>query len=131
MNFFRRFFYGRNGNDQLNIFLLFLSITLTFIVSIFSNLFFLRYLANIPLIICIFRTFSKNLNARRMENIKFLNCFKKISQWFSNTYKLNFGTKTHNYYKCPNCKQIVRVPKNVGKVNVICPKCKTKFIKIS
>lgn len=135
MNFLRRLFYGRNGNDQLNIFLLFLSITLTFIISIFSifniKFYFLRLFANIPFIIYIFRAFSKNLSARRVENIKFLNLFKKSSQWICNIYKLYFGTKTHNYYKCPNCNQIVRVPKNIGKVNVICPKCKTKFTKIS
>lgn len=131
MNFLRNLFRGRNGNDQFNIFLLFLSITLTVISSILPTLSFLRVIANIPLVICILRALSKNINSRRMENMKFLNLFKKSTQWFSNIYKLNFGTKTHNYYRCPKCKQIVRVPKNIGKVNVICPKCKEKFTKIS
>ena len=38
---------------------------------------------------------------------------------------------TYRFYKCPQCKQTVRVPKGRGKICITCPKCKTEFIKKS
>ena len=35
--------------------------------------------------------------------------------------------KNYKYFKCKNCKAQLRVPKGKGKINVTCPKCKTKF----
>ena len=44
-------------------------------------------------------------------------------------FKRKRKDKTHKYYKCPTCKQVVRVPKGRGKIEISCPKCHTKFIK--
>ncbi len=38
---------------------------------------------------------------------------------------------TYRFFKCPQCKQTVRVPKGRGKICITCPKCKTEFIKKS
>jgi ribosomal protein L37AE/L43A len=35
--------------------------------------------------------------------------------------------KTHRYFKCPDCKTKLRVPKHKGKIIITCPKCKTEF----
>lgn len=34
--------------------------------------------------------------------------------------------KTTKFLKCPNCGQILSVPKGKGKIRVTCPKCRTK-----
>lgn len=128
MNWLRNLLSGRYGIDQLNIALFVISMVLTLISSI-TKLNFLLYLSYIPLLFCIFRIFSKNINLRVKENNTYCKYFYPIINCFKNQYKLLFGTKTHKYYKCPGCKQLVRVPRGVGKVKVICPKCKTKFMK--
>ncbi|QSX05158.1 hypothetical protein JYG23_10745 [Sedimentibacter sp. zth1] len=130
MNWFRNFFIGRYGIDQLNITLLIFSIVLTFLSSV-THFKLLLTISYIPLIYCIFRMFSKNSSARIRENQVFNKYFNPIYSWCKNEIRVIFGTKTHKYFRCPNCKQTVRVPKGVGKVNVICPKCKTKFTKIT
>jgi len=40
-------------------------------------------------------------------------------------------TRDYRFYKCPTCKQEVRVPKGHGKIEITCPKCREKFIRRS
>ncbi|HAB61833.1 MAG TPA: hypothetical protein DCE48_14265, partial [Lachnospiraceae bacterium] len=63
MNWLRRVMIGRYGVDQLSIALLVISVILT-IVGIFPNTHVLSTLALIPLLLCYFRTFSKNTRKR-------------------------------------------------------------------
>ena len=35
--------------------------------------------------------------------------------------------KTTAYLKCPNCGQMLSVPKGKGKIRVTCPKCHAKM----
>ena len=35
--------------------------------------------------------------------------------------------KEHRYFKCPNCGQMLSVPKGKGKIRVTCPKCHAKM----
>lgn len=128
MNWFRNFMIGRYGSDKLNIALLVSSIILS-LISRFTGLGIIMYLSYIPLFLCIFRMFSRNINKRVQENNKFLLYYKPIERWVINKFNMMKGLKTYKYFKCPSCKQTVRVPRGKGRVNVICPKCSTKFIK--
>ncbi len=112
--------YGRYGSDQLNMLLLGVSVVLL-IVSNFGDLYWLGTVAYIPLLLSIFRMYSRNIYKRRQENTKFLSLIK--------TVKTRFTDRDHRYYKCPKCKQSVRVPKGVGKINIKCPKCGERFQK--
>ena len=124
-----RFMYGRNGVDQFNRFLMTASF-ICLIVSFFSsNIFYL--LALLFLIYCYFRMFSKNLYKRRAENTKYLQYLYRAKQ-FLNTQKRDFKQrKTHHIYKCPSCRQKIRIPRGKGKIEIRCPKCSTTFIKKS
>lgn len=126
MNWLRNFMMGRYGVDRLNIVLLASSLIISLIARL-ARLSFLMYISYIPLVYCIFRMFSKNVNARIQENYKFLKYYNPSERWVKNKYNMIKGLKTYKYFKCPNCKQTVRVPRKKGRVNIICPKCNTKF----
>ena len=34
---------------------------------------------------------------------------------------------THNYFSCPNCRTVLRVPKGKGRIQITCAKCGTRF----
>ena len=117
-DWFRNFMLGRYGSDKLNVALLIFGVALMILGSLFGEkLAFLSLVAYIPLFWCIFRMYSRNLEARRRENAAFLNFFRHLKD------------KDHRYFRCPRCKQTVRVPRGRGKINIRCPKCSERFIK--
>ena len=109
------------------------------VFSLLSSLtwFLPLYLISIALMIwAVFRVFSRNTAARARENEKFLvfwNQVKKwwngVRQWFAKQKRKWDDRKTHVYFRCPNCKKELRVPKGKGKLEVTCPLCRSKFIK--
>jgi hypothetical protein len=127
MNWFKKIMTGRYGNDQLSMALLTLSILLVFISGI-AKLNIVLYLGYVPLILCALRTFSKDINKRRMENYKFSILVSPLYSWFNKKINRLLATKTHKYFNCPNCKLKLRVPKGKGKISITCPKCTTEFI---
>ena len=117
-DWFRNLMLGRYGSDKLNVVLLLCGAAMMVLGSIFGEkLAFLNLLAYLPLGYCIFRTYSRNLEARRRENAMFLNFLNHLKD------------KDHRYFRCPRCKQTVRVPRGRGKINIRCPKCNERFIK--
>lgn len=112
--------YGRYGSDKLNMLLLGISVVLL-IVSNFGDLYWLGIVAYLPLLLSIFRMYSRNIYKRRQENMKFMSLVNKV--------KIRATDRDHRYFACPKCKQQVRVPKGVGRININCPKCHEKFQK--
>ena len=128
LNWLRRFMYGRYGTDQLDIALLVLYCIILVIARIFG-LISLSILALAIVVYALFRMLSRNVAARSKENQKFLSVWYKIKGWFQKRkYRLN-DRKTHRYYRCPGCKQTLRVPKGKGKIEITCPHCQRHFIK--
>ena len=128
MNWLRKFMYGRYGIDELSTALLGFSLVLMLILGLLPrSLRVLSIIAYIPLIFYIFRTFSKNIFKRQQEYYKYLS-FKNTSISKLRKYKSRIqDSKTHKYFKCPNCGQELRVPRGNGKITITCPKCKTSF----
>lgn len=128
MNWLRNIMVGRYGRDQLSIYLLVLAIILT-LVGRFAGISALIFISYIPLLLTLFRMFSKDVKKRSMENYKFAIAISSIYARINNLTNRIKGSKTHKYYKCSNCSTTLRVPKGKGKVLVTCPKCKLKFTK--
>ena len=119
---FRRFMYGRNGFDALSLALL----VTAFVLNLLNNLLFallgssLLYalgnvLAYVALFYGMYRALSRNLAARRVELRKWQNFLTRLRD------------RDNRYFRCPSCKQKVRVPRHRGKLNIRCPKCGEHF----
>ncbi|RBP36161.1 zf-TFIIB domain-containing protein [Garciella nitratireducens] len=128
MNWLQKFMYGRYGWDALSIGLIVVYFIFIFIYQI--TLLKIFYVLSLFFIIyALFRIFSKNHTKRYHENAKFLKFWNPIQNWFKNKYLYFKGKKTYRYYKCPKCRQTLRIPKGSGKVIIRCPKCNIKFTK--
>ncbi|MEI3266819.1 MAG: hypothetical protein V8R85_06790, partial [Frisingicoccus sp.] len=49
------------------------------------------------------------------------------SGWFTGNKQSMERNKGYRIYKCPQCRQKVRVPKGKGKISIHCPKCSNDF----
>lgn len=122
-----RFMYGRYGADQLNRFLM--GIVLVFLViSLFIRHQAFYWITVIGIAVSYFRMFSKNIRKRSQENNRYLNATAGIRRSFAKM-KSRSSDKSHCYFKCPSCRQTVRVPKGKGKICITCPKCGGEFVK--
>jgi hypothetical protein len=130
MNGFRNFMEGRYGTDQLIVALLVVGMIFTFTGDIF-RLSALTLLSYVAFFTCIYRTLSRNILARQKENNKFLQFWNPVKSKGEKEYHKLVDMKDYKYFKCPNCKQVLRVPRGRGKIAVTCKKCNTRFIKKS
>lgn len=128
MNRFRNFMYGRYGVDQFSRALVVVSLLLS-ILTIFFKAVWLTLILYIPLIYVFYRMMSKDIQKRTQENMAYCRMTEKVKKNFINVKLSLVGTKTHVYYKCSHCKQVIRVPRGKGKICITCPKCKAEFVK--
>jgi len=129
-NFLQRFMMGRYGPDHLTIALMILGFVLSLLYAIIGYLPVL-WISYFTLALAIFRTLSRNIVRRRKENDIFIRYWWPIKM---KTKKLTTRIKqvrTHKQFKCPKCKNKLRVPRGKGKLQVTCPKCNEKFFRKS
>lgn len=128
----RAFLKKRYGFDTLSILILLIAVVLDLLnlLPVLKDKNVLGILAMIPLAICLFRIFSTDVEARRRENRVLLKCLgaspgkKKEGSNATKSEK-----KLFKFFQCPKCKQKVRVPRGVGKVEILCPQCSHRFVK--
>ncbi|HHU05137.1 MAG TPA: hypothetical protein GXZ65_01490 [Clostridiales bacterium] len=126
MNFLRRLMTGRNGPDNLTITSVALALILNLIYS-FSGYLVFEIISTILLLYAVFRIFSRNVVKRRAENAWFMGFFAPIKSWFSWKITQMKSSKTHKFFRCPGCKNILRVPRGKGRIHITCPKCGQRF----
>jgi len=124
----RAFMYGRYGQDDFSKFLLVLAL-LFMILSIFLRGF--STLALAVLIYTTFRMYSRNIPSRQRELYAYKRIVGKIKGFFTLRFNMIKELKTFRYFRCPQCKAWLRVPKGKGKIELTCRRCANKFIKKS
>lgn len=121
---------GRYGADQMGQMLSAVSMVFL-IISLFSRNQAWFLLAVIGIVYNYFRMFSKNISKRYAENQKYLTMTagirRKLASWKAQLAQ----RKIYHIYRCPGCKQKIRVPRGRGKIEIRCPKCNTRFVKKS
>ena len=128
MNFLRNFMAGRYGPDHLNTALIILSIAVSLIARL-VNFSVLVYLSYLFLLLAVLRMLSRNIPKRRAENDRFLRYWSPVKQKCKRLFDKSKNLKTHKFFKCPSCKNNLRVPRGKGKLQITCPKCGERFIK--
>ena len=126
-----RFMYGRNGVDALNWALFALELALSVVCSfvrVRAVASVLSFLSFVLMFIVLIRIFSRNLARRQAENAKFLTWWTPKANAIRGA-KARRADKAHKYVRC-SCGAYCRVPKNIGKIELTCPKCgKKKVVK--
>ena len=126
----RQFMIGRYGTDGLNQFLSIASLVLL-LIAIVSRVQIFTWLGIALLIFCYYRTFSRNISKRTEENYKFYTLKDRIDGKFRGLKNQWANRKLYHYYRCPKCRQKLRVPRGRGRIQISCPRCGTQFIKKS
>lgn len=139
-------FQGRYGNDHLNQALSIFGLVLI-VIQLILGIFFrgslivrvLQVLWAVLIIIMLLRMFSRNFEARRRENERFMRSWASLQGNFAARKNRAPRAKTakHNptfeerrkykYFICTQCAQRLRVPRGKGKLRVTCTRCGNKF----
>lgn len=133
-----RFLYGRYGADNLYNALFVTELVLLFISTILNVLGNVEpvcaiisialYALSFGLIVWgLFRFFSRNIPARRRENEAWLRFMAKLRRKPRRKVSLPADTSDHVFRSCPHCRSTLRLPRQVGKHEVRCPRCGGRF----
>ena len=133
-----RFLYGRYGSDSLHgalfvieLVLLFVSAILTFlgkIEPVCAIISIALYVLSFGLIVWgLFRFLSRNIPARRRENEAWLRFVARLRRKPRRKVSLPADTPDHIFRSCPHCHSTLRLPRQVGKHEVKCPRCGGRF----
>lgn len=127
-NWLRNFMIGRYGPDQLGIATLLFSAFLN-MVSFIAGWGLLMLAAYLIMVLTLFRMLSRNIVKRRAENDRFLRIWWPLKMRLKRRLGQFRDRKKYRFFKCPSCKNRLRVPKGKGKIRVTCPKCGERFEK--
>lgn len=125
-----RFMAGRNGLDELARAESWMVLVLL-LIALFSRWYLFFILALALMIHMYFRVFSRNRSRRYVENQRYVQMrYRAVVAWNKKKMK-SAQRKVYRFFRCPQCKQKVRVPKGHGKICITCPKCRKEFIRKS
>lgn len=121
--------YGMYGADDLTRFLSWCAVLLD-LVGILAGIPLLVLAAGAVLVWMTARICSRNIVRRMEENRK----FREVTAGFRHgllAFRKQAADREHRYYVCPGCRQIVRVPRGHGRIEIRCPKCGRTFTRKS
>ena len=124
----QRFMYGRYGADELTRALTVVGLILILLSGI-RVLWWLYYVALALVIWSIVRTLSRNIPARQREHATYMRMMAKPRAAFTLWKNQWRDRKTHRYFKCGQCRAVLRVPVGKGKIDVTCPRCHRVTVK--
>lgn len=123
-----RFMQGRYGVDSFNRFLMWVMIA-SAALSVVTRIGLFYWVSIVVLIYAYYRMLSRDYAKRSAENQKYMQVTYRLRTSVNQAKKRLKDRKTHRIFKCPQCRQKIRVPKGHGKIAIRCPKCATEFIK--
>ena len=123
---FMAFMSTRNGFDPLSIAMLVGSLLLQIIGSI-TGLNVILFLSIALYGWALFRVFSKNRPKRQAENELYLQKTAKLRTEIRQARVRFRNRRQYKYFKCPQCKSLLRMSRGAGEKEICCPKCQNRF----
>ncbi|MBR1497036.1 MAG: hypothetical protein IJ617_05365 [Oscillospiraceae bacterium] len=121
-----RFMVGRNGPDQLTRALTGLSLAVL-VFNLFLRSTALNVLWMAIMIWAYYRMFSRNLARRREENARYMQWEYKLVSGLRGWWDRLRQRRDYVFFRCPECRAMLRVPRGKGKIRVTCRKCGNAF----
>ena len=123
-----RFMQGRHGADNLGMFTLFSGLVISLLAS-FLRFPLLSFLGLALYVVTMFRMFSRNHEKRLAENRKYIELTSGWKTKSSQFVKRLKNRKDYKYFKCPNCKVLLRLKRGCGEKEITCVRCQHHFTK--
>lgn len=123
-----RFMYGRYGVDKLSKHIVFGALVVSLVFMFFDVRIF-SILSWAAFIYGYYRIFSKNTAKRYQELLAYERFLAKIKSYPEKWKRESALRKDNCIFKCPQCRQKIKVPKGRGQVEIRCQKCGTVFRK--
>lgn len=122
----RSFMSGRHGIDQLSMALVWAGLIL-YVLDILLGTGILMLLGLVAYILSIYRALSRNQERRTEENVRYVQWMNGLKvKW--NQMRARFANrKEYKYFRCPQCRTWIRLPRGTGDVTVTCRTCGNKF----
>ncbi len=125
-----RFMYGRYGTDKLNN-TLFWSYMVLWGIGLFFRrgliALILSTLGTIIAVVLLYRTLSRNIPRRQMENERFIRFWTPIEAWGKRQFIRLKDGRRYRYRVCPYCHAQLRLPIRRGRRTVTCSRCQSQF----
>jgi hypothetical protein len=151
---FMRFMSGRYGQQGLDSFGFFLVI----MVLVLAGSPFVWIASPLVVVWEVFRLLSRNTAGRLSEELHFRKITSVVAGWLSPIWRIIAKTaayaagfiwrfirdakvkyrqaririrerKTHMFIHCPQCRNVLRLPRGKGRLSVTCPVCRKTFLK--
>ena len=121
-----RFMQGRHGADNLGMFTLLAGLVIS-LLSTFLRVPVLSFLGIALYVITLFRMFSRNHEKRMAENRKYIELTSGWKTKLSQFIKRTKNRRDYKYFKCPNCKVLLRMKRGSGEKDITCVRCGFQF----
>ena len=84
-------------------------------------------LASIALVWAASRAFSHNIHKRWEENRRFTEWLPRLHQSLRNGMARHRQRRDYKFFRCPGCKNRLRLPRGKGRIQITCPRCGQRF----
>lgn len=121
-----RFMQGRNGADNYSMFTLIAGLVIS-LLSRFIGLPVLGYVGLGLYIYTLYRMLSRNREKRMAENRKYLALSSGVKTKSLQFVRRVKNRKDYKYFKCPNCKVLLRLKRGTGDKEITCVRCNHQF----
>lgn len=121
-----RLMQGRNGVDNLGAWALWAGVIVNLLDS-FMGTGLLSLLGMALYVYAIWRIFSRNVYKRAEENRRFVAFTTGLSTKAKQFFLRLKNSKAYKYFKCPQCKVLIRLKRGCGEKQITCSKCGCQF----